>query len=554
MAPGTSMIVELLGGVALLLWGVRMVRTAVMRGWGERLGTFIEQRLSSRMTAFGGGVAVTALLGSSTAMALIVAGLAGNGAIGGPAGLAVLLGADVGSALVSGIFASGSSAAAALAPLFLFAGYVTFGASTEFRPRNIGRLLMGLGFMLLALKGIVGATAPLREAALFHEVLASVTGEPVLGFLLGAGLAWACHSTLAVVLLVASLLLNGSLGIEGALPVVLGVNFGGGLPAVTATLDQPAEARRLPLSNLACRGTLALVLLGLTPWLVRAAGQLPLTPVHVAAALHVAFNILCAAVCLPLSGRVVALVSQILPDPPHRVDPLSVPRYLDAAALSSPPAALSNAAVETVRMSELLERMFATAFDALESHRLEGLKEIEATDDRIGHYLRSVHGYLAQLSRARLDPDEGRRSLEIMLFASHLEHAGDVIKHSLADRIRAKVRLDVEFTPAQREAIAQLQAVTAESLRLIPAAVASNDVGAAARLARQKDRFRRIEDRIVSDHLGNTAEALGTSLRKSALFIDIVRDLHRINSHIASAGYPSIQAAGMLYDSRIRKL
>ena len=109
MAPGTSMIVELLGGVALLLWGVRMVRTAVMRGWGERLGSFIEQRLSSRMTAFGGGVAATALLGSSTAMALIVAGLAGNGAIGGPTGLAVLLGADVGSALVSGIFASGSS-------------------------------------------------------------------------------------------------------------------------------------------------------------------------------------------------------------------------------------------------------------------------------------------------------------------------------------------------------------------------------------------------------------------------------------------------------------
>lgn len=117
------------------------------------------------MTAFGGGVAVTALLGSSTAMALIVAGLAGSGTIGGATGLAVLLGADVGSAVVSGIFASGSSIAAGLAPLFLFAGYVTFSASTEFRPRNIGRLLMGLGFMLLALKGIVSATAPLREAA-----------------------------------------------------------------------------------------------------------------------------------------------------------------------------------------------------------------------------------------------------------------------------------------------------------------------------------------------------------------------------------------------------
>ncbi|WP_134725650.1 Na/Pi cotransporter family protein [Paracoccus luteus] len=553
MTSGTLMIVELLGGIALLLWGVRMVRTAVMRGWGERLKGFIEQRLSNSLPAFGGGMVVTAVLGSATAMALIVAGLAGSGAIGAAAGLAVLLGADVGSALVSGLFASGSTAAASLAPLFLFAGYVTFSASTEFRPRNIGRLLMGLGLMLLALKGIVGATAPLRDAALFHEVLTALTREPVLGFLLGVVLTWACHSTLAVVLLVASFLLNGSLDVEGALPVILGINFGGGLPAVTATLDQPPEARRLPLANLVCRGTVALALLAAVHPLVGLVERLPLDPVHVAAGLHAAFNLCVAAIFLPLSGQVVALVSRILPDAPVLNDTLAAPRYLDTAAFASPAAALSNAATETARMSELLERMFTTALDVLATQRLEGLKEIEANDLRLGHYLRSVHGYLGRLAQTRLGPEEGRRTLDIMLYASHLEHAGDVIKFSLADRIRTKVKLNVGFTPDQQTALSDLCAITTESLRLVPAAVASNDVGAAARLATQKDRFRRIEDKVVSEHLGSAA-AGPMSLRKSALFIDIVRDLHRINSHIASSGYPSIQAAGLLYESRIRKL
>lgn len=552
MTPGTFMIVELLGGVALLLWGVRMVRTAVMRGWGERLQGFIEQRLSNRVTAFGSGLAVTAVLGSATATALIVAGLAGSGTLGATTGLALLLGADVGSALISGLFASGSTVAASLAPLFLFAGYIAFSVSTEFRPRNVGRLLIGLGLMLLALKGIVGATAPLREAALFHDVLTAVTAEPVLGFLLGAALTWICHSTLAVVLLVASFLLNGSLDVAGALPVILGINFGGGLPAMTATLDQPPEARRLPLANLVCRGTVALAALAATQPLVGVVERLPLAPVHVAAALHAAFNLCVAALFLPVAGRIVALVSRIMPDPPARNDTLHAPRYLDTAALAFPAAALSNAATETARMSELLERMFTTALDVLATHRLEDLKQIEAIDLRLGHYLRSVHGYLGQLSRKKLRPDDGRRTLDIMLYASHLEHAGDVIKFSLADRIRTKVRYDVAFTPEQQAALSELCAITTESLRLVPAAVASNDVGAAARLATQKDRFRRIEDKVVSDHLGRAAPG-PVPLRRSALFIDIVRDLHRINSHIASSGYPSIQAAGLLYESRIRK-
>ena len=201
-----------------------------MRGWGDRLNGFIEQRLANRLTAFAGGVAATAILGSATAMALIVAGLAGSGGVSAATGLAVLLGADVGSAIVSGLFASGSSVASTFAPLLLFAGYLTFSFSVEFRPRNVGRVLIGLGLMLFALTLITSATAPLREATLFHDVLAAVAGEPVLGFLVGAMLAWMCHSTLAVVLLIASLLVSGSLEIAGAVPLILGVNFGGGLP------------------------------------------------------------------------------------------------------------------------------------------------------------------------------------------------------------------------------------------------------------------------------------------------------------------------------------
>ncbi len=552
MNSGTLVILELLGGVALLLWGVRMVRTGVMRGWGDRLQRFVEERLSNRITAFGGGVLATAVLGSATAMALIVAGLAGAGAISAPTGLAVLLGADIGSALVSGLFASGSSLAAMLAPLFLFAGYVAFSASSEFRPRNAGRILMGLGLMLMALKVIVAATGPLRQATLFHDVLGAVAGEPALGFLVGALLAWLCHSTLAVVLLVASLLMNGSLEVAGAVPLILGINFGGGLPAVSATLDQPPVARKLPLANLICRGLLALALLPFAREIVEMAQRLPAEPLHVAVGFHAAFNLLVAAVCLPLSPSIIRLIERLVPARPVEDDPLASPRYLDRRSLETPAIALSNATTETIRMSELLERMFLMSLAALRSGRLEVLKELPSIDARLGNYMASVHTYLGQLTQDELSAGDTGRAHEIMLFASNLEHAGDVIKLSLADRIRAKTKQSIHFSASQREAIEAFSNIIADSLRLLPAALSSRDVSAAARLASQKDSFRELEDEIVNRHLGRDHLETASDAKGNALFIDLVRDLHRVNSDIAAAGYPLVQAAGLLSSSRIR--
>jgi len=552
MTAGTTVIIELLGGVAMLLWGVRMVRTGIMRGWGDRLKHFIQQRLGNRVSAFAAGGLATAALGSATAMALIMAGLAGSGAIGTAMGLAVLLGADVGSALVSAVFASSSSYALWGAPLLLFAGYVTFSASSEFRPHNFGRMLIGFGLMLLSLKLIVGATVPLREASLFHDALTAIGREPLLAFIVGAVLAWLCHSTLAVILLIASFLANGSLDIAGALSFILGVNCGGGLPAVTATLQMPPEARRLPLANLFCRGTVAIVLLPFVSRIAPYLTQLPVGLVEMAVVFHAGFNLLAALVYLPFTRPVANLMRRVAPDVKQAPDNLSQPRYLDKMALSTPSVALSNAALETVRMSELLDRMFDMAIVALRSGSLEKLKELKALDERLNRYQASVHGYLSDLTQSELEKKDTQRALEIMLYASNLEHAGDVIHLNLADRIKAKAKQSISFTLEQHASLDDLCLIISQSLRLATGVLTSSDVEGAKRLVEQKNAFRTLENRIIDEHFRDSGKARGASLRKSALFVDLIRDLHRINSHIVSAGYPIIEAAGLLRDSRIK--
>lgn len=545
---GTLVILDLLGGVALLLWGVRMVRTGMERGWGDRLRAWLERRLSNRIAAFGGGLGVTAVLGSATATTLIVAGLAGGGVLAPATGLAVLLGADVGSAATAAVLASGSSVAAMLAPLLIFAGYVTFGRSAEFRPRNLGRMLIGLGLMLFALKLVVGATAPLREATLFHEVLNALAAEPLLAFLAGALLTWLCHSSLAVVLLLTTFVINGSLGPEQALPFVLGLNFGGGLPALTATLGQPAAARHLPVANLLCRGGLAVVgLLALAP-LLRGMALLHPAPATAVAQLHLGFNLAAAAIFLPLSGPVLRLVGRLLPTDPPSDQMHYAPRYLTAAAPDLPEVALTNAALETARMAEMVTAMAERTLEVLDSGKLETLRDLAPLDAQLSAHLKALGAYLFGLAAEGRSGAAAQRARMILHYAGSLEHAGDIIRRNLGDRARQKVRRNVGLDARQRTSLAELRAVVLETLRVLPAALCSDALDVAMDLASRKDVFRALEDRIVAADL---AEGQPDSAA-SKLFLDILRDLHRVNSVLAAAAYPRLAAAGLMHPSRLR--
>ena len=165
---------------------------------------------------------------------------------------------------------------------------------------------------LLSLQLIRSAILPLSDGSLFHEVLMAVGQEPYLAFLIGAMLAWVFHSTMAAILLIASLLANGSLEVPAALSFILGINFGGGLPAALSTFALPAAARRLPLGNLLCRGTMAIAAIPFIGWITAFVVKLPLAPLETAVAFHTLFNIVIGTVFLPLIGIVDKIMAYVV--------------------------------------------------------------------------------------------------------------------------------------------------------------------------------------------------------------------------------------------------
>ena len=537
MAPGTWVIINLLGGVALLLWGVRMVRTGIMRAWGDRLQRFIETNLSNRVSAFVSGTAATLFLQSSTATALIVTGLSASGVISGAIGLAVLLGADLGSALVTGLISATGPVIVNISPLLLFAGYVTFSVTSNFRPRNAGRIMMGLGLMLLALKLIVASSQPLREATLFHSVLQSISSEPLLAVLAGAALTWMSYSSLASILLITSFLIGGALAPASAFAIILGINLGAGLPALSSTAGQPRTARRLPAANLAARAFMALALIPALPWIASEIGARIVDPVWQAVGFHIGFNLLLAVVALPIAGTIMGFIERVLPDTADQTDTLEEPRYLDHLALDTPAAAFSNAQTETVRMTELLDRMFDISAHALRTGDLNALKTVKQLDDRLNNYHSSIHGYLAAMSESDLSENEEKRLHDTMLFISNLEHAGDIIHLSLAERISSKTKLSIEFTQEQIASLNHLADTVQASLKMAAGVLSSGDVAAARRLIDQKAAFRSHENTVIDEYFRETRQASPDEHKAGALYIDLIRDLHQINSHIVSAAY-----------------
>jgi phosphate:Na+ symporter len=190
-----------MGGVALLLWGLHMVRSGIMRAFGSELRRLLNTALRNRVLALLAGISVTAILQSSTATGLLMTSFAARGLVDLVPALAVMLGANIGTTLIVQV----SFDVSGVAPVLFLVGLAAFNLGGRTMARDLGRVAIGLGLMLLSLHILLDTLAPAENAPSVRALLAAITGEPVLCVVLAAALAWAAHSSTAVVLLVMSL-------------------------------------------------------------------------------------------------------------------------------------------------------------------------------------------------------------------------------------------------------------------------------------------------------------------------------------------------------------
>lgn len=529
-------LLHLLSAIAMLVWGTHIVRTGVMRVFGARLRSVLSGSISRKPMAFCAGIGVTALVQSSNATTLLVTSFVSQNLVALAPALVIVLGADVGTALMARVLTFDLSW---LSPLLIFIGVIFFLGRKQTRAGQLGRVGIGLGLILLALELIVQAATPITQAYGVKVIFASLTGDILLDALIGAVFAIISYSSLAAVLLTATLTATGVIAFPVGLCLVIGSNLGSGILAVINNSAAVPAARRVALGSLLFKLIGSLLVLPFVHVLARGMQHLPVSDSELIIYFHVFYNLIRCLAMLPFVDSMARLCSTLVKSPPE-LDNSVRPKHLDSSALSTPALALANASRETLRMGDRVEQMLALWQRELKGEpRLEKILRNQAEEVDVLH--NAIKLYLARIPRDELAEEESRRWAHIIETSMNLQQSAEIIERmgiEVADKSLSARRA---FSPQGMEELDSLINQLEENLKLGVSVFYSGDVSSARRLRRHKHRLRIMIRRYSHAHVNRLHEQNVQSIETSSLHLGLLGDMRRLNSLFCAVAYTVLE-------------
>lgn len=550
---GSVVLLHLAGAVALMLFATRLVKTGVERAYGDVLRHRLRATMRNPIMAVLAGCGLAIALQSSTAVTLLVGSFAGAGIVSGAAGQLAVRGAEIGSALVAKLLTFDLSL---LVPLCLVSGTVMFMATERRDWRQSGRILVGIGLLVLSLEMIGQASEPLRDSELMPVIINYFSGDAITTYLLAALITWLFQSSIAAVLLMATLAGRGVITPELGVVLILGVNLGSSIIAPMLTRSAPPEVRIVPIGNLLMRGLGSLVMLILFMIFRPQFSFLGATASDQIVNAHILFNVIILLAGLPLAGLVYRASESIValgakPEPAAGLDVVEL-SALNESALDTPSQALANATREVVRVCETVEIMLKRIIELYEDADGDKIKALAALDDRVDRKHAAIKLYLAKVTKNPLTEDEALRCQELIGACVKLEQVGDIIVRNMLVHVKKKLERGLEFTPEGWRELCAFHASVLANARLAFNVLVSRDPETARQLVLEKDLLREREKETSASHFLRLRDGTAKSVETSSIHLDTIRDLKQINSLLASMAYPVLEERGLLGGSRLK--
>ena len=550
---GSVVLIHLAGAVALMLFATRLVKTGVERAYGDVLRHKLRNTMRNPLMAVLAGTGLAVALQSSTAVTLLVGSFAGAGIVSGAAGQLAVRGAEIGSALVTKLLTFDLTL---LVPLCLIAGTFMFMATERRDWRQIGRILVGIGLLILSLEMIGQASEPLRDSELMPLIINYFSGDSVTAYLLAALITWLFQSSIAAVLLMATMAGRGLITPELGVVLVLGINLGSSVIAPMLTRNAEPGVRVVPVGNLLMRGAGSVVMLVLFMTFRPDVAFLGATAADQIVNAHILFNVLILLAGLPLAGLVYRASEKLvaLGTKPESADALQVTELsaLNEAALDTPTQALANATREVVRVCETVEIMLKRIIELYEDADDDKIRALAKLDDRVDERHAAIKIYLAKVTRNALTEDQALRCQELIGACVRLEQVGDIIVRNMLAHVQKKIAKGLEFTPEGWQELCAFHASVLANARLAFNVLVSRDAETARQLVLEKDRLRDREKETSRKHFLRLRDGTPRSIETSSIHLDTIRDLKQINSLLTSMAYPVLEERGLLQDSRLK--
>ena len=543
-----QIIISIAGAATLLIWAVRLVRTGVERGCAAHMRIWLQHSAKNRLFATATGTGAALLLQSSTAVAVLASNFVSKGGLATATGFAILLGADVGSALVTQLLIFRQPI---LIPLLLLIGVIVFLRGEGSGSRQIGRIMIGLALIFVSLEMIRDATEPMVSDPATQVVMAYFARDLLTAFVIGAAFAWTVHSSVAAVLLFVTLSGQDILPITAAAAMVLGANLGGALIAFVLTYKAPVVARRMVMANLVLRGGGALIAILVITKIPDLMGLLGNSPAQQSINLHLAFNVALAIAALPFVGPITMALSYFMVEKSGPSSALDAASALDPALLDRPQRAIDSAARELLGMGQKIEQMLIAVAPLYNQWNVTTASMIADQDTVIKQTHLDIKLYLARLGQKGMHKDLSRRAQELASISSSLDSASDAITRimmELAERLHTQ---NLQFSQQGQHEIRDFTDRVQSNVQLALNVMMNQTPAEARELVAAKDKVRKVEQKLQRSHIGRLREGLVESIETSNIHQETLRALKQVNNAFAMVGYPILHKSGDLLKSRL---
>lgn len=526
----------MLGGIALILFGIHLVRRGFQKLAGPHQRTILNSLTSNRFKSFAAGFLITVLSQSSTATALMVINFMASELLPVTQSIAIMLGADVGTTIAVQLlaFRMYDYAAGVVA-----VGVVLYLFTRSRTAQGAGQGILGFGLVFLALKLMSEATLPMKDSETIRLLLVSLGNSPLICLLVSAGFTVLVQSSAATIGIALALATHGLMPVEHALPVVLGANLGNSISPLTASRGN-VEARRVAIANcfIKCLGVLIVFLL--LPHVNRWIALTSAAPTRQIANAHTLFNLALAAVFLPLTSWLAKIAVRVVSAPVSAEKPFG-PKYLQKGLLDSPALALGQAARETLHMGDIVAGMVRDTIHVF-AHDDDRLRsDIEGRDDRVDLLDKEIKLYLTRITSEGLTHEEGRRKLAILGFVHELESIGDIVDKNLMELAKKKIHNHYHFSKEGWAEIQDFHAKVMENMEIALGAFTNRDKELARKLLHHKEQLGDLERALRQKHLDRLQAGVPESIDTTSVHLDVLSNLKRINSLLTAVAYPILE-------------
>jgi phosphate:Na+ symporter len=523
-------IVALLGGVALLLYGIRLAGEALQRAAGGRLRTLLTGLTKNRFVAVASGAAVTAIIQSSSATTVMLIGFVAAGLMTFPQTLGLILGADIGTTFTVQLIAFRITD---WAPLLVALGFALIFFGRRRVVKDVGQAVLGFGLLFLGLRLIVDGVAPIKQNELALEVLAALAANPFAGILAGAGMSAAVASSAATIGVAIALSGDGLLSLPAAVAIVLGANVGTSATALAASMGANAEAKRVAVAHIAFKVLGVIMIYPFIPLFIAWVAATAADPARRIANAHTFFNVGISLVFLPFMSWAARAIQALVPEAPQAENPFRT-RYVDERSLDQPALALGQATREALRMADVVQAMLRDTIRVFRQDDQDLLEDVERRDDQVDFLDREIKLFLARLHREAMSPDLARKEIALISLIGNLENIGDIIDKNLMELARKKLSVRRHFSEEGWAEITEFHGLISKNLESTLAAFAANDRRLAQEVLDRRPLIRRRERELRESHLERLRAGRADSLETSDIHLDVLTNLKRISSHVSA--------------------